>query len=76
MVSKFMETEIWPNILSVCQKRGIFTALVNARLSEKSKDNYNNIKLLASEALGNLDLLIAQYDSDAKRFKEINNSSA
>ena len=69
-----LETEIWPNILSVCQKRGIFTALVNARLSEKSKDNYNNIKLLASEALGNLDLLIAQYDSDAKRFKEINNS--
>ena len=69
-----LETEIWPNILSVCRERGIFTALVNARLSEKSKNKYNTVKLLASKALGNLDLLIAQYDSDAERFKEINNT--
>ena len=69
-----LETEIWPNILSMCKERGIFTALVNARLSEKSKDKYNIIKPLAAEALGNLDLLIAQYDSDADRFKEINTS--
>ena len=67
-----LETEIWPNILSMCKERGIFTALVNARLSEKSKDNYNIVKPLAAEALANLDLLIAQYDSDADRFKEIN----
>ena len=69
-----LETEIWPNILSVCRERGIFTALVNARLSEKSKNKYKTVKPLASEALGNLDLLIAQYDSDAERFKEINNT--
>ncbi|GIS75039.1 MAG: 3-deoxy-D-manno-octulosonic acid transferase [Gammaproteobacteria bacterium] len=69
-----LETEIWPNILSMCKERGIFTALVNARLSEKSKDKYNIVKPLAAEALGNLDLLIAQYDSDADRFKEINTS--
>ena len=67
-----LETEIWPNILSMCKERGIFTALVNARLSEKSKDKYNIVKPLAAEALANLDLLIAQYDSDADRFKEIN----
>ncbi len=67
-----LETEIWPNILAVCKERGIFTALVNARLSEKSKDKYNVIQPLAAEALGNLNLLIAQYDSDANRFKEIN----
>jgi len=67
-----LETEIWPNILAVCKERGIFTALVNARLSEKSKDKYNMVKPLAAEAFGNLDLLIAQYDSDANRFKEIN----
>ena len=67
-----LETEIWPNILAVCKERGIFTALVNARLSEKSKDKYNMVRPLAAEALGNLDLLIAQYDSDANRFKEIN----
>ena len=69
-----LETEIWPNILSICKERGIFAALVNARLSEKSKDKYNIVKPLAAEALGNLDLLIAQYDSDADRFKKINPS--
>ena len=67
-----LETEIWPNILAVCKERGIFTALVNARLSEKSKDKYNMVQPLTAETLGNLDLLIAQYDSDANRFKEIN----
>lgn len=67
-----LETEIWPNILAVCKERGIFTALVNARLSKKSKDKYNMVQPLAAETLGNLDLLIAQYDSDANRFKEIN----
>ncbi len=69
-----LETEIWPNILATCKKKGIFTALVNARLSEKSKEKYSNFNLLVSEALSNIDLLIAQYDSDAERFKELNNS--
>ena len=36
-----LETEIWPNIIYQCKKRGIYTALVNARLSSKSKDNYS-----------------------------------
>jgi len=69
-----LETEIWPNILSICKERGIFTALVNARLSERSKERYSNFKDLISEALNNLDLLVAQYITDAERFKELNNS--
>ena len=32
-----LETEIWPNIINTCKNRGIYTALVNARLSDKSK---------------------------------------
>ena len=69
-----LETEIWPNTLSLCKKRNIFTSLVNARLSEKSKKQYLKIKTLSFEALSNFDLIIAQYDSDANRLKEINNS--
>ena len=38
-----LETEIWPNLLYCCKKRGICTALVNARLSEKSQLNYREI---------------------------------
>ena len=32
-----LETEIWPNLINICKSRGIYSALVNARLSEKSK---------------------------------------
>ena len=69
-----LETEIWPNTLAACKQRGIFTALVNARLSERSKERYSKFKLLVAETLSNLDLLVAQYDSDAERFKELNSS--
>ena len=69
-----LETEIWPNLIEVCKKRGIFISLVNARLSEKSKLNYQWLKLLISPALEKLDLVIAQYESDANRFNQINAS--
>ena len=46
-----LETEIWPNVLNSCKKRGIYTALVNARLSEKSKENYSKYKSLIAPAL-------------------------
>src|SRR3954451_9470467 len=31
-----METEIWPNLLRQCRKRGIKTAVVNGRISSRS----------------------------------------
>ena len=66
-----LETEIWPNLISNCKKRGIYTALVNARLSEKSKIKYARFKSLISPAVFELDLILAQYESDASRFKEL-----
>ena len=70
-----LETEIWPNLIEACINRGIFTSLLNARLSEKSKQNYKWVKLLISPALEKLDLVVAQYASDAKRFREISPST-
>ena len=66
-----LETEVWPNIIQECNRRGIFTALVNARLSERSKKNYLKIKSLIVPTINKIDLLVAQYDSDLKRFKEL-----
>jgi 3-deoxy-D-manno-octulosonic-acid transferase len=66
-----LETEIWPNLISNCKKRGIYTALVNARLSEKSKIKYARFKSLISPTVFELDLILAQYESDASRFKEL-----
>ena len=66
-----LETEIWPNIIHCCKKQGIITALVNARLSEKSKSKYLRFSSLIKPAIDSLDLILAQYKSDADRFNEI-----
>ena len=67
-----LETEIWPNLIMHCKKRGIFTALVNARLSEKSKNKYNQsfVKPLVASTIEGIDLILAQFQSDLLRFKE------
>jgi len=66
-----LETEIWPNIIHCCKKKDIVTALVNARLSEKSKSKYLRFSAIIRPAINSLDLILAQYESDADRFNEI-----
>ena len=66
-----LETEIWPNIIHCCKKQGIVTALVNARLSEKSKLKYLRFNSVIQPAINSLDLILAQYESDAYSFNEI-----
>ncbi len=66
-----LETEIWPNIIYNCSNRGIFTALVNARLSKKSKENYLKYSSIIRPAIESLDLLLAQFESDKSSFLEI-----
>ena len=66
-----LETEIWPNLLYYCKKRGICTALVNARLSEKSQLNYQKFISLMQPAFESIDLILAQFDSDKVRLNEI-----
>ena len=66
-----LETEIWPNLLYFCKKRGICTALVNARLSEKSQLSYEKFISLMQPAFESIDLILAQFDSDKVRLNKI-----
>ena len=66
-----LETEIWPNLINICKRRSIYTALVNARLSEKSKDNYHKYNSLMKPAIEKIDLILTQFESDKRRFLEI-----
>jgi len=68
-----LETEIWPNLITICKERGIFISLVNARLSEKSKQRYIRYLPLIQPIIKKIDLILAQYESDASRFKELAN---
>ena len=63
-----IETEIWPNMLAVCEQNGIETILANARLSEKSAANYAKWPEFTRMILGKIGLVAAQGDADAKRF--------
>lgn len=63
----FMETEIWPNLLYECAVRNIPTALVNARLSEKSLQGYLKAKSLISPIVQTFRAVLAQSEDDKQR---------
>ena len=66
-----METEIWPNLFACCGRNEVPLYIINARLSEKSANGYQKITALVSQALGNVKLIAAQTEDDAKRFLAI-----
>jgi 3-deoxy-D-manno-octulosonic-acid transferase len=66
-----METEIWPNLLAACRKRGTPVFLVNARLSQRSADRYARVAGLARRALGNLAGVAAQTPADGARLAKL-----
>ena len=67
----FMETEIWPNIISHCQQRYIPTVLLNARLSAKSHRAYQRLAGFSRSIFSRLTAIAAQTDIDAKRFHDL-----
>jgi len=69
-----LETEIWPNLINCCKERGIRTALVNARLSERSLQKYLRFSALISKTISSIDLILAQFESDKERFKRLSDN--
>jgi 3-deoxy-D-manno-octulosonic-acid transferase len=62
-----MELEIWPNLLKACQRNGVATAVVNARMSDKSFRGYQRIRGLIAPLLSHLSLVAAQSQESADR---------
>lgn len=63
-----LETELWPNLLHYCRRRGMKVMLVNARLSEKSRRNYQKIPKLVQKMLSDLNIVAAQSSADGEAF--------
>ena len=63
-----METELWPNHIHQCAKRGIPVALANARLSERSARGYARFARLTRPMLEEMSLLAVQTATEAERF--------
>ncbi len=67
----FVETELWPNYLAACRRRGVPCVLANARLSERSARGYRRLGPLTRGMLGALAAVAAQTREDARRLAEL-----
>ena len=66
-----METELWPNHIHQCAKRGIPVALANARLSERSARGYARFAGLTRPMLGEMSFIAVQTEVEAERFRQL-----
>jgi len=65
------ETELWPNLLRSCGRKGIPIILFNGRISEKSFRGYLFFKFLFKECLRYVSLFLMQTKEDQTRIIEI-----
>lgn len=66
-----LETELWPNLLYQCDRKGIPSILINARLSAKSYHGYRKFLPLVTPMINTLSYVCCQSDEDAKNFRKL-----
>ncbi len=64
----FVESELWPNLLTQARRRGVKTTLLSAKLSDTSARTWSYAPAMARELMGGFDLLLAQDEQAAERF--------
>ena len=66
-----LESEIWPNVLRECRRRGVKTAIVNGRISSRSFPRYRVARPFFRRVLGDIDRFCMQDDESARRVIEL-----
>ena len=66
-----METEIWPNLLRLCRKRGVKTVVINGRISSRSYPRYRLIRPFFRRVLAHVDRFCMQSDESAHRLIDL-----
>ncbi|MBU6418426.1 MAG: 3-deoxy-D-manno-octulosonic acid transferase [Proteobacteria bacterium] len=67
----FLESEIWPNLLTACDARGIRRFLINGRISAASTANWRRAPATARKLLGGFIAIHAQSAGDAANFRAL-----
>jgi 3-deoxy-D-manno-octulosonic-acid transferase len=65
----FLESELWPNMLASCSRRGIPLLLLNGRLSARSYGVWARAPGFARHVVGTFDAIWAQSEADAERLR-------
>ncbi len=63
-----MESELWPRMLTECERNAIPVAVVNARVSDRSLPRYLALRRLWTPLLAKVRLLLAQSETDRDRW--------
>src|SRR4051794_14568492 len=66
-----METEIWPNLLRECRRRGVKTMMINGRLSSRSHSRYRMVRPFIRRVLGDVDRFCVQSEESARRLADL-----
>jgi 3-deoxy-D-manno-octulosonic-acid transferase len=66
-----IETEIWPNLLRECRRRGIRTMLVNGRISYRSFPRYQLVRPMFRRVLRDIDRFCVQGEDMARRLIQL-----
>src|SRR3954464_2466515 len=65
------ELELWPNLITIAKQRGAKVVIVNGRLSDHSFPGYRRIRPFVGRVLRQIDLIAAQNDETAERFRSL-----
>jgi 3-deoxy-D-manno-octulosonic-acid transferase len=71
-----IETEIWPNLLRECRRRGVRTVLVNGRISYRSFPRYRMIRPFFRRVLGDIDRFCVQGEESLRRLEQLGADSS
>jgi len=66
-----IDSEIWPNLLNKCRKKGVPVFVANGRLSPRSGGRYRKVKWLISPIFAMVRTIFVQEESDLERWKAI-----
>lgn len=65
------ETEFWPNFLRLVSRQGAKIAVVNARISDRSRRGYSLFRGVMVKVLRHINVFLAQTGGDRERLIEI-----
>jgi len=66
-----MELEVWPNFVFTAHERNVPVVVVNGRISDKSFSQYKKIKRLTRLFFSKIDMVLAQTEEYADRFRQL-----
>jgi 3-deoxy-D-manno-octulosonic-acid transferase len=66
-----VETEIWPNLLRECRRRGVKTVVVNGRISYRSYPRYRLVRPFFRRVLADIDHFCVQGEETARRLADL-----